>query len=70
MLNHGSIIVTKTPIVVPIKVEWIALLGLIGVLGFTAQLLLNMGLQRETAGRCSMAIYSQVSSFPSGLFAR
>jgi len=53
-------IITETPVVIPTKGEWLMLLGLIGVLGFIAQVLLTMGLQRVAAGRGSMAIYTQV----------
>ncbi|KAF8063350.1 hypothetical protein FPV67DRAFT_238487 [Lyophyllum atratum] len=55
-----AMIIQKTPIVVPTEVEWLALLILIGVFGFIAQVLLTMGLQRETAGRASTAVYTQV----------
>jgi len=36
------------------------MLLMIGLFGFVAQVLLTMGLQRETAGRGSMAIYLQI----------
>ncbi|KDR72932.1 hypothetical protein GALMADRAFT_252285 [Galerina marginata CBS 339.88] len=52
--------VTNTAIVVPRQLDWLALLLMIGVFGFLGQLLLTMGLQRETAGRASMGIYIQV----------
>ncbi|KAJ8456284.1 hypothetical protein ONZ45_g18783 [Pleurotus djamor] len=52
--------VTKTAIVVPTKLEWMALLLLIGLCGFIAQTLLTMGLQRETASRGSLGIYTQI----------
>ncbi|KAF8174539.1 drug/metabolite transporter superfamily, partial [Pholiota molesta] len=55
-----GMIITKTPIVVPNRLEWLTLLAMIGLFGFFAQILLTMGLQRETAGRGSMAIYTQV----------
>jgi drug/metabolite transporter (DMT)-like permease len=51
---------TRTPIVVPTHADWLFLLVLIGVFGFLAQLLLTMGLQLETVGRGSMAIYTQI----------
>jgi hypothetical protein len=79
-------IVTKTPFIIPTRLEWLALLAMIGIFGFIAQVrlvssfatqtkfgtslgnsfylvqvLLTMGLQRETAGRGSMAVYTQVS---------
>lgn len=37
------------------------MLLMIGIFGFMAQVLLTMGLQRETAGRGTMAVYVQVS---------
>ncbi|KAL0948222.1 hypothetical protein HGRIS_010826 [Hohenbuehelia grisea] len=52
--------VNKTQVVVPTRLEWLALLLMIGLFGFIAQTLLTMGLQRETAGRGAMAIYTQV----------
>ncbi|KIM44306.1 hypothetical protein M413DRAFT_378913 [Hebeloma cylindrosporum] len=55
-----GMIVTKTPFIIPTRLEWLALLALIGVFGFVAQVLLTMGLQRETAGRGTMAVYTQV----------
>ncbi|TRM65467.1 hypothetical protein BD626DRAFT_567375 [Schizophyllum amplum] len=54
------ILATKTKIVIPTSIEWLALLGVIGVCGFIAQVLLTMGLQRETAGRGSLALYTQI----------
>ena len=53
--------VTRTPFVIPSRPDWFSLLILIGILGFIAQVLLTMGLQRETAGRATMAIYTQVT---------
>ncbi|KAG5640858.1 hypothetical protein DXG03_006810 [Asterophora parasitica] len=55
-----AMVLQKTPFVVPTKVEWLALLVMIGIFGFVAQILLTMGLQREAAGRASIAVYSQV----------
>ncbi|KAH9052763.1 integral membrane protein DUF6 [Lactarius vividus] len=50
----------KFPIVVPTRVLWLVMLFLIGIFGFLAQTLLTMGLQRETAGRGSLAIYTSI----------
>ncbi|KAL5480376.1 hypothetical protein ACEPAI_1646 [Sanghuangporus weigelae] len=47
-------------VVLPTRLEWLALLLMIGIFGFLAQALLTMGLQRETAGRGSLAIYVQI----------
>ncbi|KAI0641920.1 hypothetical protein C8Q79DRAFT_262792 [Trametes meyenii] len=48
------------PAVIPTQWEWLAILLLIGSSGLTAQFLLSAGLQRETAGRGTMAIYAQI----------
>ena len=67
-------IINHDRVVLPYRVEWLAMLILVGVFGFVAQaghsmrwctvrllslnqVLLTMGLQRETAGRGTMAIY-------------
>ncbi|KAF8810384.1 hypothetical protein BYT27DRAFT_6493655, partial [Phlegmacium glaucopus] len=55
-----GIIATKAPIIIPTRIDWLALLLMIGMFGFIAQALLTMGLQRETAGRAAMAIYTQI----------
>jgi len=55
-----GMIVTKTTVVVPTRIDWLALLLMIGIFGFVAQVLLAMALQRETAGRSSLAIYTQI----------
>ncbi|THG98030.1 hypothetical protein EW026_g4101 [Hermanssonia centrifuga] len=55
-----GIAVMRIPVVIPTKLDWIAMLLLIGVFGFFAQILLVMGLQRETAGRGTMALYVQI----------
>ncbi|KAI5119675.1 hypothetical protein M0805_009619 [Coniferiporia weirii] len=46
--------------VFPTRTEWLVLLVMIGTFGFLAQVLVTMGLQRETAGRGAMAIYVQI----------
>ncbi|KAK0187175.1 drug/metabolite transporter superfamily [Armillaria mellea] len=58
----GSIgmIVMRAPLVIPTQLSWGALLAVIGFLGFFAQVALTMGLQRETAGRGTIAIYTQI----------
>ncbi|KAG6853265.1 hypothetical protein C0991_005590 [Blastosporella zonata] len=53
-------LITKTPLVIPTDFQWLGMLIMIGVFGFAAQALLTMGLQRETAGRGSIAIYTQI----------
>ncbi|KAF5375925.1 hypothetical protein D9615_008259 [Tricholomella constricta] len=55
-----AMLIQKAPIVVPTEIEWLLLLLMIGIFGFVAQILLTMGLQRETAGRGTIAVYTQV----------
>lgn len=68
---------TKSEFIVPNKLAWLAMLVMIGLFGFAAQVgesltyihdidfwletLLTMGLARETASRGSLAIYTQAS---------
>ncbi|KIL58908.1 hypothetical protein M378DRAFT_169988 [Amanita muscaria Koide BX008] len=51
--------VTRAPFVVPSFRDCLALL-MIGLFSFVGQILLTMGLQRETAGRASMGLYTQI----------
>ncbi|PPQ88433.1 hypothetical protein CVT25_011537 [Psilocybe cyanescens] len=60
IISAIAMVVNKTPVVVPTQMVWLALLLMIGIFGFVAQTLLTMGLQRETAGRGSMAVYTQI----------
>jgi drug/metabolite transporter (DMT)-like permease len=53
-------VILRQPFVFPTRLAWLGLLAVIGILGFGAQILLTMGFQRETAGRASMALYTQV----------
>ncbi|KAG8711589.1 hypothetical protein FRC09_020517 [Ceratobasidium sp. 395] len=46
--------------VLPTRWTWLGMLLLIGLFGFLAQLLLTLGLQRETASRGSLALYVQI----------
>ena len=50
----------RTHIVLPTKLEWLALFLMIGFHGFFAQVLMTMGLQRQAVGRSTMAVYIQV----------
>ncbi|KZT65709.1 DUF6-domain-containing protein [Daedalea quercina L-15889] len=50
----------RTPIVLPTRLDWIGMFLAIGICGFIYQVLFAMGLQRETAGRGTMAVYVQV----------
>ncbi|EMD35946.1 hypothetical protein CERSUDRAFT_115894 [Gelatoporia subvermispora B] len=52
--------VSRMHVVVPKEPAWIALLFAVGVCGFLGQILMTMGLQRETAGRGTMAVYIQI----------
>ncbi|KAJ3732944.1 hypothetical protein DFJ43DRAFT_996273 [Lentinula guzmanii] len=52
--------ITHTPIVVPTSPVWLLLLLEIGVFGFCAQIFLTLGLQRETASRGTLAIYTLI----------
>ncbi|KAI8976388.1 hypothetical protein BD414DRAFT_496760 [Trametes punicea] len=55
-----AMIIMRTPVVIPMRWDWLLMLFLIGLFGFIAQVLLTMGLQRETAGRGTMAVYVQI----------
>ncbi|EAU83500.1 integral to membrane protein [Coprinopsis cinerea okayama7 len=55
-----GMIVKHESFVIPARLAWLAMLAMIGVFGFLAQVLLTMGLQRETASRGSMAVYTQI----------
>ncbi|KAF8531777.1 hypothetical protein JB92DRAFT_2848873 [Gautieria morchelliformis] len=55
----GMLIFRVTP-VIPRQLSWCGLLAAVGICGFIAQLLLVMGLQRETASRGTLALYVQV----------
>ncbi|KAH8105246.1 EamA-like transporter family-domain-containing protein [Cristinia sonorae] len=55
-----AMIIMKTPVVIPTRLDWVLMLIMIGIFGFCAQILLTMGLQRETAGRGTMAVYVQI----------
>ncbi|KAH8113036.1 DUF6-domain-containing protein [Phellopilus nigrolimitatus] len=55
-----GMLLLQEKVVFPTRIEWLALLVMIGIFGFLAQVLLTLGLQRETAGRGAMAIYVQI----------
>ncbi|KAL1942255.1 hypothetical protein VTO73DRAFT_6319 [Trametes versicolor] len=55
-----AMVIMRTPVVIPMRWDWLLMLLLIGLFGFIAQVLLTMGLQRETAGRGTMAVYVQI----------
>ncbi|TFK38438.1 hypothetical protein BDQ12DRAFT_683666 [Crucibulum laeve] len=60
IVSSIGMFITKTPFIMPTRIDWIGLLLLIGCLGFCGQVFMTLGFQRETAGRASMALYSQV----------
>ncbi|KZP15981.1 hypothetical protein FIBSPDRAFT_934865 [Athelia psychrophila] len=51
---------TRTPFIIPHRWDFVLMLFAMGVFGFIAQTLLTMGLQRETAGRGTLAVYIQI----------
>lgn len=53
-------LIFKTPIVWPSNISWVLLMVGVSLCGFTLQLLLTMGLQRETASRGSLGTYTQI----------
>ncbi|KAI6001784.1 hypothetical protein EDD15DRAFT_2227487, partial [Pisolithus albus] len=55
-----GLFISGEPIVYPTPWQWDIPLLLIGVLSFTAQMCLTMGLQRETAARGTIGVYVQV----------
>ncbi|KZW03139.1 hypothetical protein EXIGLDRAFT_664264 [Exidia glandulosa HHB12029] len=55
-----GMIVTRQPIVVPKRPEFFLLLLVLGLCGFFGQLLLVLGLQRETASRGALGLYAQI----------
>ncbi|KAG8692415.1 hypothetical protein FRC08_009791 [Ceratobasidium sp. 394] len=52
--------VAHTEWVFPTRWTWLGMLLLIGLFGFLGQLLLTLGLQRETASRGTLALYVQI----------
>jgi len=57
LASTACMIVFKVPPVIPTHVSWLAMMLFIGIFGLLTQMLLTMGLQRETAARGSLAIY-------------
>ncbi|KAH9923794.1 DUF6-domain-containing protein [Amylocystis lapponica] len=53
-------LIARTKFVVPATFLPVAMLFAIGIFGFTGQMLMTMGLQRETAGRGTLAVYCQI----------
>ncbi|KZT35884.1 hypothetical protein SISSUDRAFT_1050665 [Sistotremastrum suecicum HHB10207 ss-3] len=52
--------VLRIPFVIPTQWKFVFLLFAVGLMGFFAQTLLILGLQRETASRGTMAVYVQI----------
>ncbi|KAI0704448.1 hypothetical protein C8T65DRAFT_654066 [Cerioporus squamosus] len=55
-----AMIAMQTSVVVPTRWDWLLTLLFIGIAGFTGQVLLTLGLQREAAGRGTIAVYGQI----------
>jgi len=55
-----AMIAKNIPFITPSRLDELAHLLLIGVFGLVGQCLLTMGIQREAAGRASMASYTQI----------
>ncbi|KAH8984540.1 hypothetical protein EDB86DRAFT_2962414 [Lactarius hatsudake] len=60
LISTLSIMLFKVPLVVPKRTLGLAMLFLNAILGILGQVFLTMGLQRETATRGSLAIYTSV----------
>ncbi|KAA1470827.1 DUF6-domain-containing protein [Dentipellis sp. KUC8613] len=60
IVSSVGMLIMQEPVVIPRRADWLAMLLMIGIFGFIAQTLLTMGLQRETAGRGTMAVYIQI----------
>ncbi|KAF8259022.1 integral membrane protein DUF6, partial [Lactarius quietus] len=58
LVSTLGMILFRIPPVVPTRILWVVMLFLISVLGLIAQILLTMGLQLETAGRGTLAVYT------------
>lgn len=55
-----GMVVFGIPVAYPISWKWSLLLLMVGVFGFVAQILLTLGLQRETVSRGSTGVYFQM----------
>ncbi|KAG7442191.1 drug/metabolite transporter superfamily [Guyanagaster necrorhizus] len=55
-----GMVVTGTPIVIPTQLKWGILFAILVLTGFVGQVFLVMGFQRETAGRGTTALYTQI----------
>ncbi|KAK0200388.1 drug/metabolite transporter superfamily [Desarmillaria ectypa] len=55
-----GMVVTGTPVVIPTLPKWGVLFAILVSTSFVGQVLLTMGLQRETAGRGTTALYTQI----------
>ncbi|KAI0919827.1 hypothetical protein AcV5_001792 [Taiwanofungus camphoratus] len=56
----AMIFIVRSELVFPTRIVFLFMLLAIGFCGFGGQMLMTMGLQRETAGRGTMAIYVQI----------
>ena len=53
-------LIFKTPVVWPNNISWLLLMVGVSLCGFTLQIFLTMGLQRETASRGTLGTYTQI----------
>ncbi|EJD38138.1 DUF6-domain-containing protein [Auricularia subglabra TFB-10046 SS5] len=60
MVSTLGMIIFHQHLVLPSQPRWLLLLLVIGFCGFTAQLMLVLGLQRETASRGAIGLYAQI----------
>lgn len=60
LVSTLGIILFRIPSVIPTRISGAILLLLISLLGLIAQILLTMGLQLETAGRGTLAVYTSL----------
>ncbi|KAK2462408.1 hypothetical protein APHAL10511_005714 [Amanita phalloides] len=60
VMSTIGMIFMRIPVVIPSRLDWMALLLMFCIFGFVAQVFLTMGLQREAAGRASMGVYTKI----------
>ncbi|KAI0247427.1 hypothetical protein BJV78DRAFT_1364195 [Lactifluus subvellereus] len=60
LISTICMIAFKIPPVIPTRILWLVMLLLVGIFGLIAQTLLTMGLQRETASRGTLGVYTSI----------
>ncbi|KAI9453927.1 drug/metabolite transporter superfamily [Russula earlei] len=60
LVSTIGMVISKIDPVIPKDVLWLGILFLVGIQGTIAQILLVMGLQRETASRGALALYTSI----------